>query len=95
MLNSEKFGQVAQLVEQWTENPCVGGSIPSLSTKRVSDEFRYPFYLYAILSANRFLDFRIAVVIGVCEQGSGLQIHVSQRYELFCNEDIIKSTFVR
>jgi hypothetical protein len=26
-------GQVAQLVEQWTENPCVGGSIPSLSTK--------------------------------------------------------------
>ncbi len=26
-------GQVAQLVEQRTENPCVGGSIPSLSTK--------------------------------------------------------------
>jgi hypothetical protein len=25
-------GQVAQLVEQRTENPCVGGSIPSLST---------------------------------------------------------------
>ena len=25
-------GQVAQLVEQWTENPCVGGSIPPLST---------------------------------------------------------------
>ena len=25
-------GQVAQLVEQWTENPCVGGSIPSLTT---------------------------------------------------------------
>ena len=30
------FGQVAQLVEQWTENPCVGGSIPSLSTKVTS-----------------------------------------------------------
>ena len=28
----EAQGQVAQLVEQWTENPCVGGSIPSLST---------------------------------------------------------------
>ena len=27
------YGQVAQLVEQRTENPCVGGSIPSLSTK--------------------------------------------------------------
>ena len=26
-------GQVAQLVEQWTENPCVGGSTPSLTTK--------------------------------------------------------------
>jgi hypothetical protein len=25
-------GQVAQSVEQWTENPCVGGSIPSLTT---------------------------------------------------------------
>jgi hypothetical protein len=32
LLSSENFGQVAQLVEQWTENPCVGGSIPSLST---------------------------------------------------------------
>jgi oligopeptide transport system substrate-binding protein len=27
-------GQVAQLVEQRTENPCVGGSIPSLTTKQ-------------------------------------------------------------
>ena len=26
------FGQVAQLVEQWTENPCVAGSIPALPT---------------------------------------------------------------
>jgi hypothetical protein len=25
-------GQVAQLVEQWTENPRVGGSIPPLAT---------------------------------------------------------------
>ncbi len=29
ILNS---AQVAQLVEQWTENPCVGGSIPPLGT---------------------------------------------------------------
>ena len=27
------IGQVAQLVEQRTENPCVGGSIPPLSTE--------------------------------------------------------------
>ena len=29
------FGQVAQSVEQWTENPRVGGSIPSLTTQGV------------------------------------------------------------
>ena len=34
-------GQVAQLVEQRTENPCVGGSIPSLSTR--SRWFSLPF----------------------------------------------------
>jgi hypothetical protein len=27
-------GDVAQLVEQRTENPCVGGSIPSITTKK-------------------------------------------------------------
>src|SRR5438552_14404019 len=27
------IGQVAQLVEQRTENPCVGGSIPPLATR--------------------------------------------------------------
>jgi hypothetical protein len=32
-------GQVAQLVEQWTENPCVGGSIPSLTTIFSSTNF--------------------------------------------------------
>jgi hypothetical protein len=26
-------GAVAQLVEQWTENPCVAGSIPAHTTK--------------------------------------------------------------
>ena len=26
------FGQIAQLVEQRTENPCVGGSSPPLAT---------------------------------------------------------------
>lgn len=28
-------GAVAQLVEQWTENPCVGGSIPPHTTKKL------------------------------------------------------------
>jgi hypothetical protein len=30
-----RFGQVAQLVEQRTENPCVAGSIPALTTKNI------------------------------------------------------------
>ena len=31
--HASSFGQVAQLVEQRTENPCVGGSIPPLATR--------------------------------------------------------------
>jgi hypothetical protein len=31
-----RFGQVAQLVEQRTENPCVDGSIPPLATKKIN-----------------------------------------------------------
>ncbi len=31
-LSKKGLGQVAQLVEQRTENPCVAGSIPALST---------------------------------------------------------------
>ena len=34
-LSSVHNGQVAQLVEQWTENPRVGGSIPPLATKKI------------------------------------------------------------
>jgi hypothetical protein len=35
-----KRGQVAQLVEQRTENPRVGGSIPSLATiQTITDNF--------------------------------------------------------
>ena len=30
---SSELGDVAQLVEQRTENPCVGGSIPSITTE--------------------------------------------------------------
>ena len=33
-------GQVAQLVEQRTENPCVAGSIPALATKPCSEQVR-------------------------------------------------------
>jgi hypothetical protein len=39
-----RFGQVAQLVEQRTENPCVGGSIPSLATSKYNN-LQVPFFL--------------------------------------------------
>ena len=47
-----KDGQVAQLVEQRTENPRVGGSIPPLATKRQRPPFRGPFSFDA--GRNRF-----------------------------------------
>src|SRR6202171_3253674 len=44
-------GLVAQLVEQWTENPCVGGSIPPQATKnwrRKGPPFRAGFFAFDI-----------------------------------------------
>jgi hypothetical protein len=38
--DSALSGQVAQLVEQWTENPCVAGSIPALPIWFISAFFR-------------------------------------------------------
>src|SRR5947208_11998858 len=38
---ASRHGQVAQLVEQRTENPCVGGSIPPLATT-TSTTYRLP-----------------------------------------------------
>jgi hypothetical protein len=35
----DKRGQVAQLVEQRTENPRVGGSTPSLATNKITHLF--------------------------------------------------------
>ena len=39
-----KDGDVAQSVEQRTENPCVGGSIPSLTTSRRHVPCLFAFY---------------------------------------------------
>jgi hypothetical protein len=51
-----KRGQVAQSVEQRTENPCVGGSIPPLAT--IPTLFR-PKYL---LTALQKLDFFYKII---------------------------------
>ncbi len=40
-----KHGSVAQSVEQRTENPCVGGSIPSRATQKRHDPFEGHVFL--------------------------------------------------
>ena len=44
------FGQVAQSVEQRTENPCVGGSIPSLATNLKKEAFVVKKILIALFT---------------------------------------------
>ena len=46
---SFKCGQIAQLVEQRTENPCVAGSIPVLAT---SVEALYVLLLFSLAGEN-------------------------------------------
>ena len=46
-------GQIAQSVEQRTENPCVGGSIPSLPTSVC--EYNRVFALFVLKRTDTFL----------------------------------------
>ena len=52
------FAQIAQLVEQWTENPRVAGSIPALGTKSGSHSceilFSCPEQIYIMKNELRF-----------------------------------------
>ena len=57
-------GQIAQLVEQGTENPCVGGSIPPLATTKnlgisLIDEMSQMFQLKKapVAQPDRALDY--------------------------------------
>ena len=45
---SNEFGLVAQLVEQRTENPCVGGSIPPQATNNMRLSDRGAVFLSAV-----------------------------------------------
>ena len=50
-----EVGQVAQLVEQRTENPRVGGSIPSLATSQINKpgpRISWPLFVIYIQSAT-------------------------------------------
>ena len=53
----KRFAQIAQLVEQGTENPRVAGSIPALGISfRKREEVTYNF-IWGISSVGRALDF--------------------------------------
>ena len=46
-INSDKsFAQIAQLVEQRTENPRVAGSIPALGTFLLSEKIKIQYLIY-------------------------------------------------
>ena len=53
-------GQIAQLVEQGTENPCVSGSIPLLATIFIAvlySIFLFPHnFCWTIINATELLD---------------------------------------
>ena len=62
-------GQVAQLVEQRTENPCVGGSIPPLATTETLTSFpRYTgvidFY-NAVLLGTTIMSFASSIALAI------------------------------
>src|SRR5690242_2473720 len=56
-------GQVAQSVEQRTENPCVGGSIPPLATKVSSAYPKFP----KARSMRAFLHIPLRLFIYLCD----------------------------
>ena len=56
----EAIGQIAQLVEQRTENPRVGGSIPPLATMSSSGLFSIldrPFFCVAVNAVYQRVNF--------------------------------------
>jgi hypothetical protein len=62
-----KEGDVAQLVEQRTENPCVGGSIPSITTLKAFEQskafFINPFPSLTISFKNSLYELEILGIL--------------------------------
>jgi hypothetical protein len=56
-------GALAQLVEQWTENPCVPGSIPGGTTKTHSNEWVFCFKPLILLMFTIFKQKRLPLNI--------------------------------
>ena len=50
------IGTLAQLVEQWTENPCVPGSIPGGTTQKTTIKSWFFCFKNLILCCSKSLD---------------------------------------
>ena len=67
-LHPQKQGTLAQMVEQWTENPCVPGSIPGGTTepdKKLSGFLLHKYYPCRLNSLKKmavaFATFKLSV----------------------------------
>ncbi len=51
------FGEryLSSVVEQWTENPCVPGSIPGGTTKKTIPDYRNRFFISSILKKPSYV----------------------------------------
>ena len=54
-------GALAQLVEQWTENPCVPGSIPGGTTVKRGCQWQPLFYFSIPNFNNSFYDLCVVI----------------------------------
>ena len=46
-------GTLAQMVEQWTENPCVPGSIPGGTTKTLDNPLIFKGFLFVKITVSQ------------------------------------------
>ena len=69
--DSGQCGQIAQLVEQWTENPCVAGSIPALPNGH--------------LDRNPHKSYRGIVNLSLCNSSSCVPIMLDNTLPGHCN----------
>jgi hypothetical protein len=69
-------GTLAQLVEQWTENPCVPGSIPGGTTKPTHTEWVFAFYIAIFcLKIKQRLKIRKALINNLAINNLALPLH--------------------
>ena len=90
LLLQEARGALAQVVEQWTENPCVPGSTPGGTTfkrllKRKPHEiqiFHGVSFLHGPLKKHNSLIYNFFAEREVCEPNSRISLYINFLYVL-------------